>query len=49
MGDCRSRRKARSDPLMMNVGDGESQTVEFWPASPNQGAFFCRTYQHGSC
>ncbi len=34
---------------MMNFGDGESQTVEFSPALPNHGAFFLRTYQHGSC
>ena len=34
---------------MMNFGDGESQMVEFSPALPNQGAFFFRTYQQGSC
>jgi hypothetical protein len=33
---------------MMNFGDGESQIVEFWPALPNQGAFFFLTYQAGS-
>jgi hypothetical protein len=38
-----------SDPPMMNFGDGESQMVEFSPAFPNHGAFFLRTYQHGSC
>ena len=34
---------------MMNFGERESQTVEFSPALPNQGAFFFRTYQQGSC
>jgi hypothetical protein len=34
---------------MMNFGLGESQIVAFSPAFPNQGAFFFRTYQHGSC
>jgi predicted CXXCH cytochrome family protein len=34
---------------MMNFGEGESQMVEFSPALPNQGAFFLRTYQQGSC
>ena len=24
---------------MMNLGDGESQIVEFWPGLPNHGAF----------
>jgi hypothetical protein len=33
----------------MNFGDGECQIVEFSPAFPNQGAFFFRTYQQGSC
>jgi hypothetical protein len=33
----------------MNFGDAESQTVEFSPAFPYQGAFGFRTYQHGSC
>ena len=33
----------------MNFGEAESQIVEFSPALPNQGAFFLRTYQHGSC
>jgi hypothetical protein len=33
----------------MNLGDGQAQIVEFSPALPNQGAFFFRTYQHGSC
>jgi len=28
------------------LGEGESHTVEFSPALPNQGAFFFRTYQH---
>src|ERR1019366_3519097 len=36
---------ASPDPPMMNLGEGESQTVEFSPALPNQGAFFFRTYQ----
>ena len=40
---------ASSEPPMMNFGDGESQIVEFWPALPNQAAFFFLTYQHGSC
>jgi len=30
---------------MMNFGEAESQTVEFSPALPYQGAFFFRTYQ----
>ncbi len=34
---------------MMNFGEGEYQMVEFSPALPNQGAFFFRTYQQGSC
>ena len=34
---------------MMNLGDAESQMVEFSPAFPNHGAFFFLTYQHGSC
>ena len=38
-----------SDPPMMNFGDGDDQPVEFSPALPNHGAFFFRTYQHGSC
>src|ERR1700722_11167229 len=38
-----------SDPPIMNFGLGESQTVEFSPALPYQGAFFFRTYQTGSC
>jgi hypothetical protein len=38
-----------SEPPMMNFGEGESQMVEFSPALPNHGAFFFRTYQHGSC
>jgi hypothetical protein len=29
---------------MMNLGDGESQIVEFSPAFPNHGAFFLGTY-----
>src|ERR1700693_6290658 len=33
----------------MNLGDGESQTVEFSPAFPYHGAFFFRTNQAGSC
>src|SRR5580700_4680325 len=37
------------EPPMMNLGEGESHTVEFSPALPYQGAFFFRTYQHGSC
>jgi hypothetical protein len=31
-------------PPMMNFGEAESQTVEFSPALPYQGAFFLRTY-----
>jgi hypothetical protein len=38
-----------SDRPMMNLGDSASQIVEFSPAFPNQGAFFFRTYQQGSC
>src|SRR5262249_27243551 len=34
---------------MMNFGDGEAHIVEFSPALPNQGAFFLRTNQQGSC
>ena len=34
---------------MMNLGEGESQTVVFSPAFPYHGAFFFRTNQHGSC
>ena len=34
---------------VMNFGDALSHTVEFSPALPNQGAFFIRTYQQGSC
>jgi len=34
---------------MMNLGLAESHMVEFSPPLPNQGAFFFRTYQHGSC
>jgi hypothetical protein len=33
---------------MMNLGDGESQIVEFSPALPNHGAFFFG-HQQGSC
>jgi hypothetical protein len=34
---------------MINLGLGESQIVEFSQGVPNHGAFFFRTYQHGSC
>ena len=30
---------------MMNLGEDESQIVEFSPAFPNHGAFFFLTYQ----
>jgi hypothetical protein len=34
----------------MNFGDGEFQSdVLSPPGLPYQGAFFFRTYQHGSC
>src|SRR5260370_36992701 len=39
-----------SEPPIMNFGDGDSQTVVFWPPGfPYQGAFFLRTNQLGSC
>jgi hypothetical protein len=34
---------------IMNFGEGESHTVEFFPGLPYQAAFFFRTYQQGSC
>jgi len=34
---------------MIILGEAASQTVVFLPARPNDGAFFFRTYQLGSC
>jgi len=34
---------------MIIFGEAASQMVVFSPGWPNHGAFFLRTYQHGSC